>query len=91
MVSRYSKADEGLLKESFGTLISCQYQGVDDLVVYPIKDIRSVVAMVPHSELSAELLPSWKERVFVVEKPGLDVADLGGFFENDDEPWTGFG
>ncbi|KAF9061585.1 hypothetical protein BDP27DRAFT_1235012 [Rhodocollybia butyracea] len=91
MVSRYSKADESLLKDSFGTLISCQYQGAEDIVVYPIKDIKSVVAMVPHSELSAELLPSWKERVFVVKKPGLDLADLGGFFESDNEPWTAMG
>ncbi|KAF9059841.1 hypothetical protein BDP27DRAFT_1190999, partial [Rhodocollybia butyracea] len=49
MVSRYSKPDAQLLKDSFGTVISCKYQGADNLAVIPVKDIKSVVGMVPHS------------------------------------------
>jgi hypothetical protein len=50
------------------------------------KDIKSVVAMVPHSELSAHRMGEiWKERVFVVERPGLDVTDMGGYEEQDNE------
>jgi hypothetical protein len=48
-----------------------------DLWVIDAKLILSVVAMVPHNLFPGETL----EHYFVVEKPGLDVARLGGVVE----------
>ncbi|KAF5335649.1 hypothetical protein D9758_017763 [Tetrapyrgos nigripes] len=77
MISRYSNPDANLLRISHGVVMSCSYQGEDDLVVYPASMIEAVVAMVPHSKLSeSKMGDAWKERYFVVEKPGLDVADI---------------
>ncbi|RDB17057.1 hypothetical protein Hypma_001774 [Hypsizygus marmoreus] len=85
MVSLYSHPDLGLLRESSNTLWSCRHQGVAGLVVMEVKCIEAVVAMAPHSV--AILGQEWNGRVFVVEKPGLDVAEMGGVFEDvpDDE------
>ena len=48
------------------------------LQVIDVKSILGVVAMVPHFPFSADT----SERYFVVEKPGLDVASLGGVAED---------
>jgi hypothetical protein len=45
--------------------------------VIDVKSIMSVVGMVPHLPFPGETLT----RYFVVEKPGLDVAVLGGVEE----------
>jgi len=79
MASLYTRPDGALLEESSGTLWSCKPQGNDGLVVFDVKHIEAVVAMVPHSEKF--LGASWEGRVFVVEKPGLDVATMGGATE----------
>jgi hypothetical protein len=76
MASLYTGPDCALLEESSGTLWSCKPQGNDGLVVFDVKRIEAVVAMVPHSEHF--LGAGWEGRVFVVEKPGLDVATMGG-------------
>jgi len=47
------------------------------VVVVDVKKLRSVVAMLPH-EVDGD------ERYFLMEKPGLDVADMGGFVEADE-------
>lgn len=85
LVSSYSDPDIELLKASSNTLWSCQYRGKEALSVIDVKVIKSVVAMVPHS--TAFLGDSWSNRVFVAEKPGLDVAEMGGVVEEaeDDE------
>jgi hypothetical protein len=46
--------------------------------VIDVKSILSVVAMVPHLPFPGDT----SERYFVVEKPGLDVASLGGVVED---------
>jgi hypothetical protein len=53
------------------------------VTVVDVKSIVSVVEMVPHQPFSEDTI----KRVFVVEKPGLDVAWLGGNTEEvpDDE------
>ncbi|KAK7461421.1 hypothetical protein VKT23_008599 [Stygiomarasmius scandens] len=82
MISQYSDPDTDLLAASSGTVISCLYQR-QDLVVYPVKLIKAVVAMIPHSQLSEGVMgQAWKECVFVVEKPGLDVAEVSGAEED---------
>ena len=74
LVSLYSRPDATLLQSSSNTLWSCQYQGVEGFRVVEVKSIMSVVAIVPlpHGDLGS---------CFVAEKLGLEVADLGGVFE----------
>jgi hypothetical protein len=63
--------------ESSYTLLSCQYQGNSSLEVIDVKLISAVVAMVPYEPT----MNISGENFFVVEKPGLDIAQVGG----DDE------
>jgi hypothetical protein len=77
LVSLYSLPHRELLEHSYHTLLSCAYEGDAHLQVVDIKSIMSVVAMVPHLPFPEDPLP----RYFVVEKPGLDVACLGGVVE----------
>lgn len=78
LVSVYSTPDKDLLRKSHQTLWVCKYQGTGALEVMDVKSILSVVAMVPlpHSD-EAERSSSF----FVAEKPGLEVAYLGGVEE----------
>lgn len=59
------------------------HHGDKSLMVIDVKSILSVVAMVPHQPFPG------REHFFVVEKPGLCVALLGGVLEDvrddDDE------
>ena len=71
LVSIYSPTRPDIFKESHNTLWICTYQGDRALRVVDVKAITSVVAMPP--------LPGHSDgTVFVVEKPGLDVAHMGG-------------
>ncbi|KAG6835383.1 hypothetical protein H0H93_001990 [Arthromyces matolae] len=80
VVSLYTRPDPHLLEISAGTLWSCRHQGDNAIVVVNVKMIESVVAVIPHSTgiLGAE----WKDRVFVVEKPGLDISIMAGVIED---------
>jgi hypothetical protein len=69
-VSPYSSPHQGLLKASQGTLWSSTR--VESVKVIDVKHITAVVAMVPHKPFEGE------ERFFLVEKPGLDAAYIGG-------------
>ena len=46
-------------------------------MVVDVKHISSVIAMVPHKPFDGDSI----QRYFVVEKPGLEVACLGGVEE----------
>ena len=83
MVSNYSSPHARLLALSHYTLWSCVYQGDASLKVIDVTSISAVVAMVPHQPFTEDPIPHF----FVVEKPGLDVASLGGNSESilDDE------
>lgn len=78
VVSCYSRPDRGLLEQSYNTLLSCTYDGDACVKVIEVESIKAVVAMVPHQPFQGEST----ERYFVVEKPGLDVAVLGGNVED---------
>jgi hypothetical protein len=67
MVSFYSPPHGNLLELSYNTLLSC----------IPEKSIHSVVVMTPHLPFPGNM----EEQYFVVEKPGLDAACLGGSVE----------
>jgi len=71
LISLFTAPDATLLAQSHGTLWSCRYQGEAELRVIPAKSIISVVAMVPHKG----------DHFFLAEKPGLEVAWLGGVEE----------
>ncbi|KZS87307.1 hypothetical protein SISNIDRAFT_419766 [Sistotremastrum niveocremeum HHB9708] len=74
LVSIYSPPHPTLLAHSHQTLWSSTYQGRSALAIYNVKQIASVVAMVPHKPFPGD--PT--ARFFLVEKPGLDVAHMGG-------------
>jgi len=77
MVSCFSSPNKTLLDVSYNTLRSCTYLGQDGLMVIDVKYINSVIAMVPHQPFGGDSV----QRYFVVEKPGLEVACLGGVEE----------
>ncbi|KAG6825417.1 hypothetical protein H0H92_003754 [Tricholoma furcatifolium] len=79
MISLYSRPNAELLQKSSNTLWTCKKPVDDRIIVTNVKSIEAVVCMAPHS---VELLGNgWENWVFVVEKPGLDVANLGGAVE----------
>jgi hypothetical protein len=79
LISLYSTPDPRLLKASHNTLWSCEHQGDSALRFINAKTIQSVVAMIPHTpRIEAQQLQA---RFFLVEKPGLDVAVIGGMIE----------
>jgi hypothetical protein len=74
VISLFGPPDMTLLDQSYHTLWSSIK--TDPVVAVNVKDLVSVVAMVPHHP-SIPGKPVHK-RFFVVEKPGLDVANMGG-------------
>ncbi|KAH9937852.1 uncharacterized protein BXZ73DRAFT_44615 [Epithele typhae] len=83
MVSMWGTPEPKILELSYGAIQSCLPGGDDALTVLPVHHIKSVVAMVPHPqpiEHRDEQI-DLTGRFFVVEKPGLGVAHLGGVVE----------
>ncbi|KAH7879126.1 uncharacterized protein C8R40DRAFT_1158969 [Lentinula edodes] len=82
MVTLYTKPNPLLLHLSSSALWSCKHGDVDATRVVNVTEIEAVIAMVLHS--TEFLGEDWKDCVFVVEKPGLDVARMSGFVEDKD-------
>ncbi len=83
MVSVYSDPDADLLESSCHTLWSCEYTGDNSLQVVSIKDIESVVAMVPHPiPADIALANKLRGRVYVGEQMGLDVISMAGIVDD---------
>jgi len=78
-MSLFSKPDPGLLRLSVDTLWSCEYQGDSALEFIDVKCILAVVAMIPHAPAIDG--QDARNRFFLVEKPGLDVAVITGAAE----------
>jgi hypothetical protein len=80
LVSVYSEPDIPHLKASNNTVWSCTYHGDAALAVIDVKTINAVVSMIPH------VLPHPSQpevgRWFLMEMPGLDVAQMGGICED---------
>lgn len=89
LVSLYSRPDEGLLKLSHGTVMSCRYQGTAALRVIPISDIHAVVGMLPHPNTTPTDVFSPQGSFYVAEKLGLEASLLRGekmcSYENTEE------
>ncbi|KAG2140275.1 uncharacterized protein EDB93DRAFT_1252914 [Suillus bovinus] len=78
LVTIYSPPDRALLWDSSDTFYSCTHHGEVGLRVVKVPSIQSVVAMVPHT-LAGE------ERFYMFEKPGMDLANLGGILWDEDD------
>ncbi|KIJ57736.1 hypothetical protein HYDPIDRAFT_103912 [Hydnomerulius pinastri MD-312] len=78
LVSVFGHPRIDLLEESSGTYFACKHLGDNGLAVVKATTINSVVSMIPH-------LLDGEEYWYMFEKPGMDVADLGGFFEGGEE------
>ncbi|CDO77865.1 hypothetical protein BN946_scf184612.g2 [Trametes cinnabarina] len=97
MVSIFSPPDSAICKEAHNILLACRYQGQRSREVVNIKDIQSVIAMVPlplrkdeAEDPHAEEL--YSNRFFVVEKLGLDMVWFGReemMDQDDDEGGEG--
>ena len=81
LAHKYGALNEPLLQRSHQTLYSCQR--TEDVVVIEVKDIISVVAMVPHVQ-DDNTLGSYDGRVFAVERIGLDVLSMSGTNEREE-------
>ncbi|EIW85987.1 hypothetical protein CONPUDRAFT_43905 [Coniophora puteana RWD-64-598 SS2] len=79
MVSAYGLPDPDLRRRSFDTLHACKHGSDEDLCIIDVKNIRSVVAMIPHR------FPDSRDLFFVVEKPGLSFTVLTGYEEPSHE------
>ncbi len=75
VLSKYSAPNQDLLEESFHTLHACSYLGQENLVCISVVSIITVVSMQPLPPVAGDLDNLW----FVVEKGGLDDAQLFGY------------
>ena len=71
LVLLYDLSDPIRLQSSFNTNISCTYIEDAGLYVINIKDIQSIIAMVPR-----------QGRFFVIKKIGLNTVHLGSIEDN---------
>lgn len=78
LVALYTPPNDRLSKLSYGTLISCKFQGTESLRVIPVNTILSVVGMVLHPPSTGLDPIDATNTVFVVEKLGLDMTLLRG-------------
>ena len=83
MLCPFSPPDEDILTYSLRTVLACTHLGDDTRQVVSVHDIVAVVAMIPlplnedeASQPGAAAI--YASRYFVVEKPGLEVAQLAG-------------
>ncbi|KAI0682956.1 hypothetical protein C8T65DRAFT_595700 [Cerioporus squamosus] len=95
MIAPFSAPDQSLLEASNSTLLACTHPGNDTREVVFAKEIVSVVAMVPLPMTDAEAredgaIARYASRFFVVEKPGLDIAQFAGRVENPEDDADGF-
>ena len=82
MLAVYSDPHPTLLLESSGTFLSCTFEE-NRLFVADVGNIDAVVAMIPHEVRVGNSDP--EKRWFVVEKPGLDIANMDGYAETAGE------
>ncbi|KAK0193264.1 hypothetical protein F5146DRAFT_1101393 [Armillaria mellea] len=86
MVSIYSPPNLALLEKSFCTVYVCQYEAETALQVLGVKDIQSVVAMVPNFKIiSNNTINILEKGQFLVEKPGLELVVVLGIVDEDEE------
>ncbi|KAF8803071.1 hypothetical protein BYT27DRAFT_7110775, partial [Phlegmacium glaucopus] len=57
---------------------TCTHGRVENMEIIPVKKILSVIAMIPYKLSENDPEPQY----FLVEKPGLEVARMGGVEES---------
>ncbi|TBU36354.1 hypothetical protein BD309DRAFT_878514 [Dichomitus squalens] len=82
MASIFTPPDPAILQDTYGALMACQYQGDTSREVVPVKDIVSVIAMVPLVPRREEVedphaAQLYANRFFVVERLGFDMSWIG--------------
>jgi hypothetical protein len=82
VVTLFLKPDEYWLDQSYGTYRTCKKGGDNNIVVVDVKDITSLIAMVPDTEQSAE---QGCEMFCAVYKPGRTIARLADDQEQEPE------
>ncbi|KAJ7586876.1 hypothetical protein C8J56DRAFT_786989 [Mycena floridula] len=85
VTSLFTAPDQAVLNESFDTVYVCHYQGQAKLRVYDVKQITSLVAMVPNFKLlgNGDISKPHTE-YFLVHKPYLDITTFRGEADEDD-------
>ncbi len=81
LVSMYSRPVEDILVESSNTLWACRYRGDDGLQVVNLSSITACVSMQPLPPVPTDPEGGFW---FVVEKSGLEDAQLSGYEETLD-------
>ena len=71
LASLFSPPDEYLLRHSHTTLIVCEHQGGEALIVIDAKSILSVIAAVPFPFV----VGGRNNQYYMVEKIGLDILE----------------
>jgi len=86
LVSLFSQPDPELLELSCQTVYSCRYEGDAALSVVDVKSIKSVISMVPYFRITPDgEIEQPESEHFLVEKPGLDIAELVGEQDQEDD------
>ncbi|KAL4255831.1 hypothetical protein AB1N83_011941 [Pleurotus pulmonarius] len=80
MIQPFSPPDESLLSASSNTLYVCQQEDRSRVVVVDVKQIQSVVAVIPFADDC--MRPELRGFHYVVERPGNDIACIGGHDED---------
>lgn len=83
VLSVFSDPDQQLLKDSHHAIYACHYLGEENLLAIDVKQIKTVVAMIPYYKVTAqgeiEIPPT---EHFLVEKPHLELT----FFRPLEDP-----
>jgi hypothetical protein len=86
VVQLFSLPNADLLRLSSHTVISCSK--LEEICVIDVKQFLSVVAMIPHNPRLPAGLMEEGERFFMLEKPGLDLSNVGitnNILDDDDD------
>jgi hypothetical protein len=75
LIQMYSHPDNDLLQLSSHTVTSCTR--LEDICVIGVKEILSVVAMIPHKPILPSGVVREEGQFFMLEKPGLDLSSVG--------------
>ncbi|KAF8064082.1 hypothetical protein FPV67DRAFT_1419918 [Lyophyllum atratum] len=87
VISVFAPPDRGLFERSCQTVYACRYLGNTSLKVIHVRQIESVVAMVPDFKVTeAGHIETPDDRYFLVEKLGLGLTELLGVQEEDEGP-----
>ncbi|TBU42774.1 hypothetical protein BD309DRAFT_865630, partial [Dichomitus squalens] len=82
MVSKFTAPDPAIVREFHGTLLACRYQGDVSREVIEVKQIATVIAMVPLAPRREEaedprVAELYSNRFFVMERLGFDSSCIG--------------